>query len=166
MRSGWGFPIRVWHHLKTINTTTEVRPLSKPRNPQLLPGCRSIGCPLLRVCVLCSMCVFCMLSPPFVLSYIWKSSLSESVKYTIDFLSIWTDNLPTCLVWDILERWIYSWQHDRACKACDAGGLLLLWDCSQWKAIFYDFFWKEKIAYFLIKSHIPRGITHTHTYAQ
>ncbi len=30
---------------------TEVRPLSKAPNPQLLPGRRSIGCPLLQVCV-------------------------------------------------------------------------------------------------------------------
>ncbi len=35
----------------TLNTTTEVRPLSKEPKPQLLPGCRSIGCPLLWVCV-------------------------------------------------------------------------------------------------------------------
>ncbi len=32
-------------------STTEVRPLSKAPNPQLLPGRRSLGCPLLRVCV-------------------------------------------------------------------------------------------------------------------
>ncbi len=36
--------------LSTLNTTTEV-PLSKAPNPQLLPGRRRIGCPLLRVCV-------------------------------------------------------------------------------------------------------------------
>ncbi len=44
----------------TFNTTTEVRPLSKAPNPQLLPGRRSInGCLLLRVCVhgVC-VCVF------------------------------------------------------------------------------------------------------------
>ncbi len=43
--------------LSTLNTTTEVRPLSKAPNPQLLPGRRSIGCPLLRVCVH-GVCVF------------------------------------------------------------------------------------------------------------
>ncbi len=32
-------------------STTEVRPLSNAPNPQLLPGRRSVGCPLLRVCV-------------------------------------------------------------------------------------------------------------------
>ncbi len=38
--------------LFTFNITTEVRPLSKAPNPQLLPGRRSINdCPLLRVCV-------------------------------------------------------------------------------------------------------------------
>ncbi len=37
--------------LLPFNTTTEVRPLSKAPNPQLLPGYRSISCPLLRVCV-------------------------------------------------------------------------------------------------------------------
>ncbi len=30
---------------------TEVRPLSKAPNPQLLPVRRSVGCPLLQVCV-------------------------------------------------------------------------------------------------------------------
>ncbi len=30
---------------------TEVRPLSKAPNPQLLPGRRSVSCPLLQVCV-------------------------------------------------------------------------------------------------------------------
>ncbi len=33
--------------LSTFNTTTEVRPLSKAPNSQLLPGRRSISCPLL-----------------------------------------------------------------------------------------------------------------------
>ncbi len=37
--------------LSTFNTTTEVRPLSKAPNPQLLPGRCSIDCPLLQVCV-------------------------------------------------------------------------------------------------------------------
>ncbi len=32
-------------------STTEVRPLSKAPNPQLLPGRRSVSCPLLQVCV-------------------------------------------------------------------------------------------------------------------
>ncbi len=36
--------------LSTLSTATEM-PLSKAPNPQLLPGRRSIGCPLLRVCV-------------------------------------------------------------------------------------------------------------------
>ncbi len=45
--------------LSTLNTITEVRPLSKALNPQLLPGRRCIGCPLLWVCVhsVC-LCVF------------------------------------------------------------------------------------------------------------
>ncbi len=43
--------------LSTFNTTTEVRPLSKTPNPQLLPGSHSIGCPLLRVCVCVCVCV-------------------------------------------------------------------------------------------------------------
>ncbi len=37
--------------VSTLNSTTEVRPLSKAPNPRLLPGRRCIGCPLLRVCV-------------------------------------------------------------------------------------------------------------------
>ncbi len=31
---------------------TEVRPLSKALNPQLVPGRRRVGCPLLQVCAL------------------------------------------------------------------------------------------------------------------
>ncbi len=44
--------------LSTLNTTTEVRPLSKAPNPQLLPGrCSINGCPLLRVWIH-SVCVY------------------------------------------------------------------------------------------------------------
>ncbi len=43
--------------LSTLNTTTEVRPLSKASNPQLLPGCRSIGCPLLWCVFMVCVCV-------------------------------------------------------------------------------------------------------------
>ncbi len=32
-------------------STTEVRPLGKAPNPQMLPGRRNVGCPLLQVCV-------------------------------------------------------------------------------------------------------------------
>ncbi len=32
-------------------STTEVRPLSKAQDPQLLPRPRSVGCPQLQVCV-------------------------------------------------------------------------------------------------------------------
>ncbi len=41
---GCGFETRLW-------STTEVRPLGKAPNPQLLPGRRNVGCPLLQVCV-------------------------------------------------------------------------------------------------------------------
>ncbi len=44
---GCGFESR----LRQESSTTEVRPLSKAPNPQLLPGRRSVGCPLLQVCV-------------------------------------------------------------------------------------------------------------------
>ncbi len=44
---GCGFVSRLWQEV----STTEVRPLSKALNPQLLPGRRSVGCPLLQVCV-------------------------------------------------------------------------------------------------------------------
>ncbi len=40
---GWGFDSR----LRQEVSTTEVRPLSK--NPQLLPGRRNVGCPLLHL---------------------------------------------------------------------------------------------------------------------
>ncbi len=39
--------------LSTFNTTTEV-PLSMVPNPQLLPGCHGIGCPLLRCVCVCA----------------------------------------------------------------------------------------------------------------
>ncbi len=42
---GCGFKSRLWQEV----STTEVRPLSKEPNPQLLPGCRNVGCPLLQV---------------------------------------------------------------------------------------------------------------------
>ncbi len=32
-------------------STTEVRPFGKAPSPQLLPGRRNVGCPLLQVCV-------------------------------------------------------------------------------------------------------------------
>ncbi len=44
---GCGFKSRLRQEL----SMTEVRPLSKAPNPQLLPGRRSVGCPLLQVCV-------------------------------------------------------------------------------------------------------------------
>ncbi len=37
--------------LRQALSTTEVRPLSKAPNPQLLPRRRSVGYPLLQVCV-------------------------------------------------------------------------------------------------------------------
>ncbi len=50
--------MNVQRSLSTFNTTTEMRPLSKARNPQLLPGrCSINGCPLLWVCVH-GVCVF------------------------------------------------------------------------------------------------------------
>ncbi len=55
--------------LSTLNTTTEMRPLSKAPNPQLLPGRRSInGCPLLHVCVPNSKF---HTSRPFLSLFIW-----------------------------------------------------------------------------------------------
>ncbi len=45
---GCGFKSQLWQEV----STTEVRPLSKAPNPQLLPGRRSVGCLLLQVCVL------------------------------------------------------------------------------------------------------------------
>ncbi len=38
---GCGFESRLWQEV----STTEVRPLGKAPNPQLLPGCRNVGCP-------------------------------------------------------------------------------------------------------------------------
>ncbi len=44
---GCGFESWLWQEV----STTEVRPLSKAPNPQLLPGRRNVGCPLLQMCV-------------------------------------------------------------------------------------------------------------------
>ncbi len=44
---GCGFEFRLWQEV----STTEVRPLGKAPNPQLLPRRHNVGCPLLRVCV-------------------------------------------------------------------------------------------------------------------
>ncbi len=44
---GCGFESRLRQDL----STTALRSLSKAPNPQMLPGCRSVGCPLLQVCV-------------------------------------------------------------------------------------------------------------------
>ncbi len=42
---GSGFESR----FRQVLLTTEVRPLSKAPNPQLLPGRRNVGCPLLHL---------------------------------------------------------------------------------------------------------------------
>ncbi len=44
---GCGFESQLWQEVYT----TEMRPLGKTPNPQLLPGRRNVGCPLLQVCV-------------------------------------------------------------------------------------------------------------------
>ncbi len=44
---GCGLESRLWEEV----STTEMRPLGKAPNPQLLPGCRNVGCPLLQVCL-------------------------------------------------------------------------------------------------------------------
>ncbi len=45
LTQGCGFESRLWQEV----STTEVRPLSKAPNPQLLPGRRNVGCPLLHL---------------------------------------------------------------------------------------------------------------------
>ncbi len=44
---GCGFESRLWQEV----SRTEVKPLGKAPNPQLLPGHHNVGCPLLQVCV-------------------------------------------------------------------------------------------------------------------
>ncbi len=70
--------------LSTLNTTTEVRPLSKAPNPQLLPGHRSIGCPLLRVCVHCCVCALgwdkCRAQIPSMGHHTWPHITSLSLN--------------------------------------------------------------------------------------
>ncbi len=68
--------------LSTFNTTTEVRPLSKAPNPQLLPGRRNIGCPLLQVCVHYCVCalgwVKCRAQIPSMGHHTWPHTTSLS----------------------------------------------------------------------------------------
>ncbi len=45
---GCGFESRLWQEV----STTEVRPLGKAPDPQLLPGRCNVGCPMLQVCAL------------------------------------------------------------------------------------------------------------------
>ncbi len=84
--------VNVQRSLHTFNTTTELRPLSKAQNPQLLPGCRGInGCPLLQVCVHYSLlCV-----------YTWvgymQSTNSEYGPYLHKVSMYYLDNL-NCLI--------------------------------------------------------------------
>ncbi len=69
--------------LSTLNTTTEV-PLSKAPNPQLLPRRRSIGCPLLRVCVY-GVCVHCCVC---ALGWVWDTILGHTSLSLMHFLEI------------------------------------------------------------------------------
>ncbi len=48
------------HMPDRVRAHFEVRSLSKAPNPQVLPGRRSIGCPLLRVCVHCVYVHYCV----------------------------------------------------------------------------------------------------------
>ncbi len=69
--------------LSTFNTMTEVRPLSKAPNPQLLPGRRSIGCPLLQVYVHYCVCalgwVKCRAQIPSMGHHTWPHTTSLSI---------------------------------------------------------------------------------------
>ncbi len=69
--------------LSTFNTTTEGRTLSKAPNPQLLPARRSIGCPLLQVCV-CSLLCVCALG--WVKCRTQIPSIGHHTTYHIFFL--------------------------------------------------------------------------------
>ncbi len=67
--------------LSTFNTTTEVRPLSKAPNPQLLPGCRSIGCPLcVHYCVCALGWVKCRAQIPSMGHHTWPHVTSLSLS--------------------------------------------------------------------------------------
>ncbi len=105
--------VNVQRSLSTFNTTTEVRPLSKAPNPQMLPGRRSIGCPLLRVCVhgmcvcmcVCSLLCVCVLGwvkcRAQILSmghHTWPHVTSLSLFFTEDEVSklILSSHATTC----------------------------------------------------------------------
>ncbi len=100
----------MFNALFTLNTTTEVRPLSKTPNTQLLPGRRSInGCPLLRVCVhgVCvhGVCVFtavcvhfgwvnCRAQIPSMGNHTWPHVTSLSLLFNFDLPVLWSIRNP------------------------------------------------------------------------
>ncbi len=73
--------------LSTLNTTTEVKPLSKAPNPQLLSGRHSIGCPLLQVYVHYCVCtlgwVKCRAQIPSMGHHTWPHTTSLSVSFPL-----------------------------------------------------------------------------------
>ncbi len=69
----------------TLNTTTEVRPLSKAPNPQLLPGRRSInGC---RVCVCVCVCVCVFVRSLLTAVCVHMDGLNAEHKFRVWVLS-------------------------------------------------------------------------------
>ncbi len=86
---GCGFKSRLWQEV----SMTEVRPLSKAPNPQLLPGRRNVGCPLLHldglnaentfITLLIILCIIVYVTNKAHLSLIWFDSL---YRHKIDFL--------------------------------------------------------------------------------
>ncbi len=74
--------------LSTFNTTTEVRPLSKSPNPQLLPGRRSIVCPQNCVCACACVCVcVCVFTTVCVCTWMGKMHSTNS-EYGSPYLAI------------------------------------------------------------------------------
>ncbi len=93
------------NYVSPINTTTEVRPRARQRAPKMLPGHRSIGCPLLRVCVH-SVCLFtshccvcalgwvkCRPQIPSMGHHTWPHVASFPLKIEIAILGNWEFSL-------------------------------------------------------------------------
>ncbi len=127
LRSGRNCRWGEWMYsaLSTLNTTTEVRPLSKAPNPQLLPGRRSInGCPLLRVCVH-GVCVFtavcvhvgwvnCRAQIPSMGHHTWPYVTSLSLNQHMLFF-----NRVVCFKHNVSQNFVdftnFKWSHEHMC---------------------------------------------------
>ncbi len=96
--------------LSTVNTTTEVRPLSKAPNSQLLPGRRSInGCPLTGCVFTVCVCVWCLFTTHCCVCALgWvkcRAQIQSMGRHTWQLLCwLWSQETFT----NMIKRWIWD----------------------------------------------------------